>query len=296
MTDRFAFASWLSTDPLILTTANWHPREAPPLAETPLLHIWMAGREMTKADIVRYHDRLTALMPKWKHVIGSPDELVMLENDDRSMFFHDQLQVCPETWQIIPGCEKYYDAVLQSAAVAWKRHWLAAEVERVVMITYAHNRQDPELLSYLEHLKTVCPRAVFASPNGAMMDSDSLSGYMNQSRVGLILSPAEGGCRAVAEYQLCGLPVVTTMHRGGRMAFVSPSHMQIVPADEKAIAAAVNEFILAQLDPYDIREAFLKRHTAARLQAEKDLGVKLNWPKAPPPYLNMFTMEAPRAT
>lgn len=296
MTDRFAFALWLSTDPPILATANWHPREAPPLADQELTHICMPGRAFTKSEILRYHDRLQQLIPKWRHIVGVSDELALPEGDSRAMLFHDQLKVCPENWEIIPDCEKYYDAVMQAAAVAWKRHWLAADVERLLLITYAHNRNDPEMASYMDSIKASCPKAMFGSPDGSLLDVDSLSGYFNQSRVGLILSATEGGCRAVAEYQLCGLPVVTTLCRGGRMAYVSPSHMQIVPAEEKAIAAAVNEFTLAQLDPYEIRAAYLKKHTAARLQVEKELGVKLNWPKTPTRYSHMNTWEVPRAT
>ena len=63
------------------------------------------------------------------------------------------------------------------------------------------------------------------------------------------------------------------------------------------IAAAVSEFVMARLDPHVIRNTFIRRHAAGRLQVEKDLGLVLQWPEIPIlPYANMFDMEVPRAS
>jgi glycosyltransferase involved in cell wall biosynthesis len=71
----------------------------------------------------------------------------------------------------------------------------------------------------------------------------------------LCLSAEEGGMKAAIQYLLCGLPVVSTVNRGGRDEFFHPDFADTVAADPKAIADAVTEFAASPPDPASVRAA-----------------------------------------
>lgn len=289
-----AFTHWLSVDPPILYTCNWYPQQSMPLAATPLTHVWLPGRKLTRVGAIAQYQRLCELFPHWEHIIGITDRRQLpLIDDGRMMFFHDQFMVDPDSWPLYENAPQYYDAVMQAAAVPWKRHYLAAKTSRMLGVIYRHD-DSAATEAYIKRLPKVLPKAMFAQPLGERQSQHNLAWLLNQSRSGLILSPAEGGCRAVAEYQLCGMPVVTTRHEGGRMELTDAAHMQIVPANEDAIAAAVQEFVVAGLDRQVVRDTFIRRQKQARDVAAAELGTTLTWPTTPGlPYLRMQEVTIP---
>lgn len=299
MAADYAFVSWLGGAPPVLYTNCWWPTRpehvSAALREQPLTHIWLPGRTMTIAAAEQQYNHLSRLLPDWRHVIGITERrLLSSTKDARFMFFHDQLVVPPDVWQWRPGTVKYYDAIQQAAAVPWKRHWLAEDTPRVLMIAYLQDKFDPVAQRYLQQMQARLRRANWARTDGEMVSQAQLNWYMNQARTGLALSDAEGGCRAVAEYALCDLPVISTRCTGGRMEFMDPAHYQLVPPVPGVVAAAVQEFVMNPPPEGEVRQTFLTRQAAARQDAADRLGTPLDWSRCHAPFLQMSALELPR--
>ena len=77
---------------------------------------------------------------------------------------------------------------------------------------------------------------------------------LNQCRVGLCLSAAEGAMRASMEYLLCGLMVVSTESIGGRDRYLMPPYARIVSDDPDAVARAVRDMVATAVPKPAIRD------------------------------------------
>jgi len=88
---------------------------------------------------------------------------------------------------------------------------------------------------------------------------DVVARYCNRAHVGLCLSATEGAMYASIEYLLCGLPVVSTINRGGRDFFFDPEFCITVPPDPAAVAKAVEGLRRRKISPEYIRERTLQK-------------------------------------
>jgi glycosyltransferase involved in cell wall biosynthesis len=88
---------------------------------------------------------------------------------------------------------------------------------------------------------------------------DEMVGFYNEARVGLILSEREGAVFASMEYLLCGLPVVSTPSTGGRDVFWDDRFVIVCEPNPEAVAEAVQELKLRNIDPQLIRNATLEQ-------------------------------------
>jgi len=155
-------------------------------------------------------------------------------------------------------------------------------VSRVGLIYYAPN---PEDVAYIAVLKERLPNAVFVNelevrramshmPNPKVrafiietftrnnyiaLPPEMVARYCNRAHVGLCLSAVEGAMFASIEYLLCGLPVVSTINRGGRDFFFDPEFCITVPPDPAAVAKAVEELSRRKISPEYIREKTLQK-------------------------------------
>jgi glycosyltransferase involved in cell wall biosynthesis len=144
--------------------------------------------------------------------------------------------------------KRYYDAVLSVPLVWHQRVRLAAAVPRLLVV-----RRPGSLHQVAEWLPKV-----FTVDMCEVEDVELIQDYYAQSKVGVITSLVDGE-QAVLEYQLCGLPVVTTSCLDNRTEWVDPKYLRVVPDKPDAVAAAVQDFIRLKYDPKRVQEAFLRR-------------------------------------
>lgn len=142
---------------------------------------------------------------------------------------------------------KIYDAIYTAQLASFKRHWLAKEVERLIVISYGGN------------LHAFCPELKHAEFNQAFIPRPELARKYNQSYAGLCLSASEGAMLAATEYLLCGIPVVSTPSKGGRDVFFTPQNSIIVPPDPESVAQAVKYWKEHPPDPEKIRQQVLDK-------------------------------------
>jgi hypothetical protein len=165
-----------------------------------------------------------------------------------------------------PDAEKRYDAVHTAQAAAFKRHPLAHAVENLALVTYA----GPEGPDAVGPVVQAYPRLAYVNWDAQAgvhhLDPDGVRGVVNQARCGLVLSEAEGGNYASAEYLLCGVPLVTTPSIGGRHAFYDPEHVLVVEPTAAAVAAGVAAMTARPLDPWAVRRSVLAKMREHRLR------------------------------
>jgi len=177
---------------------------------------------------------------------------------NQNMFVNENI------FKVLPEVPKTYDAVYNARITPFKRHNLCAAIESLALIYYFMDEKDA---SYLENVRSALPRAAYI--NGGPGDYRWLSladvtRTVNACHVGLCLSDTEGAMKACMEYQLCGLPVVTTPNKGGRNEFLDDEIAITAPADPDSIAEAVRELISRKLEPHYVREKTLRAIEAER--------------------------------
>lgn len=159
----------------------------------------------------------------------------------------------PQGWESVSSRrfeprKQHYGAVMSVPLVQHQRIELATGVSQLLVISRTGSLFPAE---------SRLPQSFVVDMNG-IADVDLLFDYYRQSRVGLVTSLVDGET-AVLEYQLCGLPVVTTACFDHRTEWVDPLYLRIVPDSPSAIAAAVDGLARMRYDPSRVREAFLKR-------------------------------------
>lgn len=174
--------------------------------------------------------------------------LLCLENNqdvERAIKWNIPFILCPMSAFInttifnLQESDKIYNAILNSRRAEFKRRHLVLDVEYPVAI--------------ISNYKTVTKNKTYDNiefPNGLLLNkfndtfrnlqSNEVADVLQKSKVGLILSESEGNPKAVMEYLLCGLPVVTTkINRCGRMMFLNDSNCIVVEPNKEAVAEGV---------------------------------------------------------
>ena len=149
--------------------------------------------------------------------------------------------------------QKHYDAIYTARLVAWKRHWLAKQIDSLMVISYGGD------------LHGFCPELKHAEFNYEFLPKPELAKKYNQAYCGLCLSAVEGPMLASTEYLLCGIPVVSTPSKGGRDVFFNEHNSMVVPPETDAIARAVRRWKESPSNPQEIREQTLHKINNLRL-------------------------------
>ncbi|PJE31412.1 hypothetical protein SAMN06297129_1682 [Pseudooceanicola antarcticus] len=170
--------------------------------------------------------------------------------------------------------EKRFDAVYVGRLAPEKRHELAAKVPSLLCLYFRATHEE------LDTCRALLPHAVFGNHDfnddeyRLLLGEDYLEA-VDSACVGLCLSAAEGAMRASIEYQLCGLPVVSTPSLGGRDRYLHHKYARIVDATPEAVAAATAELKAAQFDPAEIRANAVRLLEEDRAKFLEDLRVIL---------------------
>jgi glycosyltransferase involved in cell wall biosynthesis len=148
-----------------------------------------------------------------------------------------------------------YDAFYAAQAKPFKRMHLAAEVERLYILTYGWTKE----LNSSRILGDFEPRVGHAAYNKTYLEFDEVSAIMHRSACALALSRKEGAMWAACEALLSGIPVVSTKSKGGRERYFDPRTVKMVSATPKAVKLAVEEFKSNPPDPAEVRRITLEK-------------------------------------
>lgn len=203
-----------------------------------------------------------------EHLAPSATELAVLQDlGIPGALCSQNCLVDERTFKVDIHAPKRFRAIYDGRLTPFKRHYLASQVADLALITYDIPLDRDE--RYLVETQACLKQATwlngpFSSHHGRF-SSAQISQFLNQSRVGLILSELEGANYASIQYLLCGLPVVTTRNQGGRDTFFHPDYVIWADDTPESVAAAVNELIARNIPPDNIRSRTLdlvKRHRA----------------------------------
>lgn len=147
---------------------------------------------------------------------------------------------------------KHYGAIYIAQLQPFKRHWLAKDIDRLMIVSYGGD------------LPTFCPELAHAEYNKEFIPRPELAKKINQADAGLCLSAEEGAMYASLEYLLCGIPVVSTPSKGGRDEFFNDENSIIVPPQADAVAQAVQRWKESPPNPHTIREQTLNQLNSVR--------------------------------
>ena len=178
-----------------------------------------------------------------------------------TIFCNHNAFVDEDIFKPLPSVEKKFDAVYDARLVAFKRHYLAADVRRLGLIYYSVPTKDQ--IDFSRQVKSDFSRAHFFNHNEAgeyqILDSRKVNECLNECRVGLCLSEGDGAQYASIQYLLAGLPVVETKSFGGRDVFFENEYAICVEPTAEAVKNGVEEMIHHNISPALIRRKTLKK-------------------------------------
>jgi hypothetical protein len=195
----------------------------------------------------------------------------------------------------IAGAVVDHDAVLNARMHPFKRHYLASEAGRVALVYYRDGTlSGEESESYFASVRAALPHATFANERGGeryrWLSPEEVNGWLNRARVGLSLSAEEGANFASIEYLLAGLPVVSTVSRGGRERYFDPADCIVCDADRREIGEAVAALSARNIPRQAVRGRVLRQIEAERDELRRAIAERAqSWsPKAPDPDMRAF--------
>jgi glycosyltransferase involved in cell wall biosynthesis len=130
--------------------------------------------------------------------------------------------------------ELKYDMVMNCRPEVWKRPFLAEKIENLAYIkgaTYGNKEK-------YDYSKLTCKFI-----NETRIPPEKVNEIYNQSYCGGIFSEREGACYSSSEYLLSGLPVISTVSRGGRDTWYTPNNSIIIEPNEVELKNAVKKCI-----------------------------------------------------
>ena len=172
---------------------------------------------------------------------------------------------------------KCFDAVLNCRNSKWKRRHLAKKIDNLAVIFYPSPRSSPaDNIDFQDKFRPNIVNGVYHK-----LIPEDINTLLGACRVGLILSEKEGSPRAVVEYLLCGLPVVSTKANCGRWEFLNENNCIIVEdnptAVDEGVKMAISYINSGRFNPEKIADDTRNKINKFRAEAEKLAGFKLLW-------------------
>ena len=143
--------------------------------------------------------------------------------------------------------KKIYDALYIARPVTFKRHFLATKIPNLALLAgdLCHGNEKAALPKH---------------KNNAFqfLNKQQISEICGESHCGVILSKEEGACFASSEYLLCGIPVVSTLSKGGRDIWYNSENSLICEATDVDVANSVGLAKSIKWDSNEIRRNHIK--------------------------------------
>ena len=219
----------------------------------------------------------------------------------RAVFLNHNFTVSETIFRPLANAMIEFDAIYNAKFFPFKRHQLAAKIDRVAYLSYAVESAvkldaDPNCQrKLLAAALTQSPSHTLLNPLAdglpVRLTRGEVNAALNRAAVGLCLSEVEGANYASMEYMLAGLPVVSTPSRGGRDVYFDPDYCLICEPNAAAVCDAVKaikarklsrEFIrartLAKIEPQRRRFLTLVDDMIASLGGQRRFGIE--WPFA----------------
>jgi glycosyl transferase family 1 len=170
----------------------------------------------------------------------------------------------------LDGLEVDFDAIYNAQLAKWKRHELSVDIPTCAFLYYRgiSSTSESEAALIARHMMSA-PAHVFVNEfdetgKPIRLPPDVVNHYLNRAAVGLCLSEEEGAMFASAEYQLAGLPVVTTPNKGGRDFYVDGDFCLTARDDPRDIADAVAALKQRRIPREAVRERVLGKIISER--------------------------------
>jgi glycosyltransferase involved in cell wall biosynthesis len=280
----------ISLEPLVLSAKYWYGtwammRSMGPLldalADRPLLMLvhptWWMARPGSVDEIAAFDRAYRRRYPRHRLVFLGNTEAEHEAFAARGLAAHYVSQYALLDERIfrplsLPGQARALDAVYNARFNPFKRHGLAARVERLGLI-YSYSPLTAERRYGRAIREQFADRHLFNEENGQpyrVLTCEQVNAALNRCRVGLALSEEEGAAWACGEYLLAGLPVVSTPSRGGRDLLFDAEIALVVEPDPRAVADGVRQMVERAIDP-----ALVRRRTLARINVHRDRFVAL---------------------
>ena len=199
----------------------------------------------------------------------------------------------------LEGVEVEFDAIYNAQLASWKRHELAVDIPTCAFLFYrgvsSTAKSEAALIS--RHMRSA-PAHVFLNEfddagKPIRFEPELVNFHLNRAAVGLCLSAEEGAMFASAEYQLAGLPVVTTPNRGGRDLYVDRDFCLKIRDDPREIAAAVAALKQRRIPRAVVRERVLRLITSERRKFIDIVNAIYREEKIPNEFLGFWPLTRP---
>ena len=213
--------------------------------------------------------------PKHKiiYLLNTEEEYSQFKSNNIPCEFVNQNALLdPNIFFPIKETSKIYNCIYNARFEIIKRHYLLDYCEKISLVSSLVLRMDNSKKNYIKKIKKIIPNAEilnFSPPKQfgkyepeevlPQLNPIDVNKYLNQSRVGMILSHKEGACYASAEYLLAGIPVISTKSIGGRDIFFDERYCKVVSSNKKAIRKAMDELIKQNIDSDFIRSEVIKK-------------------------------------
>ncbi len=228
---------------------------------------WSLLDERLLTQTRQLYSLMTDMYPLHRYIFltNDPQEDKVLESHGLPHYHcHHNAFLDERLFHPIPGVAKTMDAVYTARLSHFKRHILARRIPSWALVHYylpgPRETQDNYLHSLTRAMPGMIPLNIDPRTGQyRLLSPREVNKAYNAARVGLCLSEKEGGNYATTEYQLAGLPVVSTPSQGGRDVFLDPEISRIVPPSAAAVAKAVAELVRLRIPPREIRLRALLR-------------------------------------
>jgi hypothetical protein len=216
---------------------------------------WMASEAVCKS--VEELVSRTSKKHKVIFLVNSYEELNILKKKNIDCMLANQNQFLnKKEFCILNNVSKKYKAVYNAGFYKYKRHFLCQKVNDLSLIS--RDLGDMEVLDFVKNTKDF-NLLNFDGKHHHWMCSKAVNIAYNESYCGLCLSKTEGAMKACMEYLLSGIPVVTTVNKGGRDFFLDGRFTIWVDDDPQAVLDAVDCFVENKISPEFIRDETIKK-------------------------------------
>ena len=187
-------------------------------------------------------------------------EVEIIKNFNEVYLANHNAFLDPARYPVAKTGKRKFDAIYIARITPFKRHELAAKIENLHLIgSYSEKEKE-----YFEKTIALFPHAVWSQK----VPSFFIGRKICESACGLALSAVEGAMFSCGEYSLCGIPVVNTRNMGGRDTLLPEFACRYAEDTAGSVAENVEFFVKNQLEPHEIRSAFIKLASEQKSQVQ----------------------------